>query len=104
MLDAQLDANQPSQPTQPTVPSLLAPTDYYVSVIGEAEPVKDTSPASVCSRSFALPLVLSTDATAISLSAVLGPTDTGVPIPLYTVNSDTAVNTCGRLCTSVRST
>ena len=94
MLDANLDPNQPNQPTQPTVPDLLAPTDYYVSVIAEAEPVKDTSPASVCSRSFALPLVLSTNATAISLSAVLGPTDTGVPIPLYTVNSDTSLNTC----------
>ena len=67
---------------------------YYVSVIAEPEPVKDTSPASVCSRSFALPLVLSTNATAISLSAVLGPADTGVPIPLYTVNSDTSLNTC----------
>jgi hypothetical protein len=83
-------AHQPAQPTPPSLPLLLSPIDYYVSVVADAEPTSNGSPASVCSHSYALPYV-ATQNQAVSLSALL---DGQTPIPLYTVNSDTSTNTC----------
>lgn len=92
-LEAKLVQPQPAQPSQPVTPALVLPSDYYVRITADAEPQPGVAPESVCARAFWVPFA-KTVAQAISLSAVLNDTGTTVPIPLYTVNSDTSKNTC----------
>jgi hypothetical protein len=94
MLDAKLDATQPPQPAAATAPPLLGPSSYYVSVVAQVDR-GTAAPTQICAHSFMMRTVASYN-DAVSMSALL-PSNTAappVPIPLFTVNSDTSTNTC----------